>query len=160
MKVIVSFQNKLDTSATEKTQSDERLSQDKQQLMIHVHQQFLDIDTAIQTISSVQPSSSQTAPQRAPQTVQVQWRNQVNTRGLRGSAGTNERHNPAGRSTDPAGSSTDSSITRNRRRYSVDPIRWTDHRKLDLDMKPEGFVARLSYLSAERPDVRKLDRGV
>ena len=104
-------------------------------------QKFLDIDTAISTISSVQPARSQTAPQPAPQTVQVQRRNQVRTRGLRGSAGTNERHNPAGRSTDPARSSTDSSITGNRRRYSVDPKRWTDHRKLDLDMKPEEFVA-------------------
>ena len=42
------------------------------------------------------------------------------------------------------------------RRYSVDPKRWTDHKKLDLDMKPEGFVAwrdrALGYLAAERPD--------
>ena len=27
------------------------------------------------------------------------------------------------------------------RRYCVDPKRWADHRKLDLDMKLAGFVA-------------------
>ena len=40
------------------------------------------------------------------------------------------------------------------------PKRWTDQWKLDLDMKPEGFVAwrdrAFGDLAAERPDIRKL----
>ena len=46
------------------------------------------------------------------------------------------------------------------RKYSVDPKRWADHKKLDLDMKPDGFIAwrdrALGFLAAERPDIRRL----
>ena len=39
----------------------------------------------------------------------------------------------------------------------MDAERWTDHRKLDLDMKPEGFVAwRDRALVTWQPDIRKL----
>ena len=42
----------------------------------------------------------------------------------------------------------------------MDPKRWTDHRKLDLDMKPEGFGAwrdrALGYLAPERSYIHKL----
>ena len=71
MKVTVSFRNELDTRAAEKTQSDERLKQDMQHLMIQVHQKFVDVDTAVATISSTQPTSTQIAsqPQAAPQLV-------------------------------------------------------------------------------------------
>ena len=65
MKVTVLFRNKLDTRAAEKTQSDQRLKQDMQQLMIQVHQKFREIDTAI---SSMEAASSLTAPQPAPET--------------------------------------------------------------------------------------------
>ena len=42
---------------TEKTQSDERLKQKTQHLMIQAHQKFLEIDTVISTISSTQAAS-------------------------------------------------------------------------------------------------------
>ena len=46
------------------------------------------------------------------------------------------------------------------RSFSVDPKRWTDHRKLDLDLKPEGFVAwhdrALGNLAPERSDIHML----
>ena len=46
------------------------------------------------------------------------------------------------------------------RRYSVDLKRWTDHKKVGLDMKREVFVVwrdrALGYLTAARPDIRKL----
>ena len=67
MKVIVSFRNKLDTRAAEKTLSDERLKQDIQNLMIQLHQKFVEVDTAVATISSMQTASSQTGSQPAPQ---------------------------------------------------------------------------------------------
>ena len=42
----------------------------------------------------------------------------------------------------------------------MDPKRWTDHKKLDLEMKPEEFVAwrdrALGYPAAECPGIRKL----
>ena len=39
----------------------------------------------------------------------------------------------------------------------MDAERWTDHRTLDLDMKPEGFVAwRDRALVTWQPDIRKL----
>ena len=50
----MSLKNELCTRAAEKTQSDERLKQDSQHLMIQVHQQLFEIDTAISTISSMQ----------------------------------------------------------------------------------------------------------
>ena len=67
MKVIVSFRNELDTRAAEKTLSDERLKQDIQHLMIQLHQKFVEVDTAVATISSMQTASSQTGSQPAPQ---------------------------------------------------------------------------------------------
>ena len=66
MKVTESFRNELDTRAAEKTQSDERLKQDMQYLMIQVHQKFVDVNAAVATISSTQPTSSQIASQPAP----------------------------------------------------------------------------------------------
>ena len=42
---------------TEKTQSDERLKQKTQHLMIQAHQKLLEIDTVISTISSTQAAS-------------------------------------------------------------------------------------------------------
>ena len=92
MKVTVSFPNELDTRAAEETQSDERPKQDIQHLMIQVHQKFVDVDAAVATISSTQPTSSQIASQLVPQS---------GPGGCRGSTGTNGRHNPA-RSADPA----------------------------------------------------------
>ena len=42
------------------------------------------------------------------------------------------------------------------RRYSVDPKRWADHRKLDSDMKLAGFVAwhdrELRLLGSRTPE--------
>ena len=69
VKVRVSFQNELNARALEKAQSDESLKQDPQQLMIQVHQNFREDDTAISTISSMHAASIRTAPQRAPQAV-------------------------------------------------------------------------------------------
>ena len=67
MKVIVSFRNELDTRAAEKTLSDERLKQNIQHLMLQLHQKFVEVDTAVATISSMQTASSQTGSQPAPQ---------------------------------------------------------------------------------------------
>ena len=69
MKVMVSFRTQLDTRAVEKTQSDERLKQDMQHLMVQVHHKFVEVDTAIATISSTRAASSQIASQAAPQAV-------------------------------------------------------------------------------------------
>ena len=61
------------------------------------------------------------------------------------------------RSEAPRGPSQETGMSR---RFSVDPERGTDHKKLDLDMKPEGFAAwrdrALGFLAAECPDTRKL----
>ena len=69
MKVIVSFRTQLDTRAVEKTQSDERPKQDIQHLMVQVHHKFVEVDTAVATISSTRAASSQIASQAAPQAV-------------------------------------------------------------------------------------------
>ena len=66
-KVIVSFWNKLDRRATEDKQSDGRLKQDTKHFMIQVHQKFVEVDTAVATISSTQTASGQTASRLAPQ---------------------------------------------------------------------------------------------
>ena len=63
----MSFGNELDTRAVEKTESDERLKQEIRHLTTQVLQKFVEIDTAISTISSMHAASSQAAPQSAPQ---------------------------------------------------------------------------------------------
>ena len=55
MKVTVSFRNEFDTRAAEKIQSDCWLKQDFDQLMIQVHQTFIEIDTAISRCSQTAP---------------------------------------------------------------------------------------------------------
>ena len=69
MKVIASFWVELVTRAAEKAQSDERLKQDIQRLMMQVRQKFVEVDETVATISSTQTASSQTASQPAPQVV-------------------------------------------------------------------------------------------
>ena len=111
MKVIVSFRNLLDTRAAEKTLSDERLTQDIQHLMIQLHQKFVEVDTAVATISSMQTASSQTGSQPAPQAahssyrklLQVQQRSGARTRGLpRHARSRMSDTTPHGKSADPA----------------------------------------------------------
>ena len=152
MKVIVSFRAELDTRAAEKAQSDELLKQDIQRLMMQVYQKFVEVDAAVATISSTQTASGQTASQPAPPVV-PQFVPQAAP-----SATAQPGQSPWDAGTpQPRDSSQETEMSR---RYSVDPKRWTDHKKLDLDVKPEGFVAwhdrALGYLAAERPDIRKL----
>ena len=66
MKVFLSFRNELDTRAAVKTKSDEGLKRDTQHLTIQVHQKFVEVDTAIATISPTQIASSQTASRLVP----------------------------------------------------------------------------------------------
>ena len=116
MKFTVSSTNELDTRSMEKAESDERLKQDLQHLMVQVRQKCLETGTAISTISSMQASSSQTAPQPSRQTVfKCNGATEPGPVSCRGSAATTETHNPAWRNTNPARRSTDSSITRNQR---------------------------------------------
>ena len=152
MKVIVSFRAELDTRAAEKAQSDELLKQDIQRLMMQVHQKFVEVDAAVATISSTQTASGQTASQPAPRVV-PQFVPQTAP-----SATAQPGQSPWDAGTQqPRDSSQETEMSR---RYSVDPKRWTDHKKLDWDVEPEGFVAwhdrALGYLAAERPDIRKL----
>ena len=171
MKVIVSFWNELDTRAAEITQSDDRLKHDIQHLMIQMHQKFVKVDTVVATNSSTQTASSQTAsqpvpqaasllvPQTAPsataQTSQDPWA--AAAAQSRMSDTIPQGGEPTPQSEAPRAPSQE---TETPRRYSVDPKHWTDHRKLDLDMKPEGFVAwrdrALGYLAAESPEMCKL----
>ena len=96
-------------------------------------------------------SSRQAAPQAE---VQVQRHNRVKTNGLPGQRRMSDTAPQGGMPTAPR------QETETPRRWSVDPKCWSNHEKLELDMKPEGVVAwrdrALGYLAAERPDVRKL----
>ena len=101
--------------------------------MMQVHQKFVEVDAAVATISSTQMVSGQTASQPAPRVVpqfvpQTAPSATAQPRESPGDAGTSQ----------PRDLSQETDMLR---RYSVDPKRWTDHKKLDLDMKPEGFVA-------------------
>ena len=171
MKVTASFWVELDTRAAEKAQSDERLKQDIQRLMMQVRQKFVEVDETVATISSTQTASSQTASQPAPQVVpqfvpqtapsataqpgQHPWAagaTQSRTSDTIPQGGVSNPQSEAPR--DP------SQETEVSRRYSVDTKRWTEHENLGLDRKPEEFVAwcdrALGYLAAERRDTRKL----
>ena len=162
------MQRLIESAEIEKTQFDERLKQDMQHLMIRVHQKFVEVDTAVATISSMQTANSQTAsqsaPQAAPQLVPQTAPSATAQpsrlpRQHRHECGTQARkeecrpHSVKHRELHHKRAETP-------RKYSVDPKRWTDHRKLDLDMKPKGFVAwrdrAFGYLAAERTDIRKL----
>ena len=66
MRVIVSSRSELDTRTTEKTESEEKLQQEIQQLMIQLPQKCVEIVAAISTISSMQAASSHGA-HRLPQ---------------------------------------------------------------------------------------------
>ena len=171
MKVIVSFRAELDTKAAERAQSDERLKQNIQRLMMQVHQKFVEVDAAVATISSTQTSSSQIASQPAPRVVpqfvpqsapsatahpsQSPWDAVASQSRVSDTIPQGRVSNPQSKAPRDPSQETEMS-----RRYSVDPKRWTDHKKLGLDMKPEGFVAwrdrALGYLAAERPDISKL----
>ena len=130
MKVIVLFRAELDTRAAEKAQSDEFLKQDMQRLMMQMHLKFVDVDAAVATISSTQTASGQTASQPAPRVV-PQFVPQTAPSATA----------QPGQSPWDAGTIHSHDIHRKRPKCRVDPKRWTDHKKLDLDVKPEGFVA-------------------
>ena len=137
--------------------------------MMQVHQKFVELDAAVATISSTQTASNQSAsqptpwvvpqfvPQNAPsdtaQPSQSPWDARAAQLRTSDTIPQEEVSNP--QSEAPRGPSQETEMSR---RYSVDPKRWTDHKK--LDMKPEGFAAwrdrALGYLAAERPDIRKL----
>ena len=127
---MVSFRNELDNQVAEKTQSDERLKQDLQHVVIQLHQKFLDIDTAISTLVDVRCKQPDCSANRS----KCNGANEPGPVGCRGSAASKERRNPASRNTNPARTSTDSSITRNRNTTQVQRGPET------LDRRPEaGF---------------------
>ena len=169
MKVIVSFQTQLDTRAVEKTQSDERLKQDIQHLMVQVHHKFVEVDTAVATISSKRTASSQIASQAAPQAVP----RFVPQTAPSATAQPSQDPWSAGAAVSPMTTQSRKEECRPRKvkhrgfRHKRDvtqvqcgPTRWTDHWNLDLEMKPEGSVAwrdrAFGDFAAERPDIRKL----
>ena len=111
---------------------------------------FLEIDTAIPTISSMQAASSQTAPQLAPRTVPSATAQPIQDPWPAAAAHSRTTTQPGGTPTPQGGAPTaPSQETETPRRCSVDPKRWTDHRKLDLDLKPEGSVAWRDRLLGE-----------
>ena len=136
-----------------------------------MHQKFVEVDAAVANFSSTLAASSQTSSQPAPRVVP----HFVPQTGPSATAQPSESPWDAGASqsrvsdTIPQGRVSNpqsetprdpSQETERSRRYSLDPKRWTDPKKLGLDMKPEGFVVwhdrALGYLAAERPDIRKL----
>ena len=135
MKVIVSFRNELDVSRNSLT-----------------------------TISSKQAASrGVSAPQPAPQTVpKCSDTTKSGPVRCRCSAFMNERHNPAGRNTEPARRSTDGTVTRNQNTTQVQrgPETFDRPQEAGSEFETRRFVAwcdrALVYLAAERPDVRKL----
>ena len=93
--------------------------------MKQVRQKFVKVDAAFATISSTQTASSQNASQTVPR-IAPQFSPQTAP-----SATAQPGQSPwDARASQPRNSSQETEMSR---RYSVDPKRRTDHKKLDLD---------------------------
>jgi hypothetical protein len=159
--IIVAFRTELDNRTAARTSRDETLRDELRALLVRVHEKFVELDGALARIRVSQPASapspgvtatttSSTTPAAAglPQSMPDPWAAAAAAAAARSGAGP-QTSTPM---TSPPGI--------DNRKYKVEYKNWGGHRNLDLDVNPEGFVAwrerALGYLSADRPDIRKL----
>jgi hypothetical protein len=148
MRTIVAFRAELDSRATARARADEELKNELRGLVIKVHEKFVDLENTIALMKRIDDTHTTT---------------------MTAGSGTTSQQDPwaaaaAARPPPPAGAGnyvpTPPGMGDTTRKYKVEPRNWGDHRRLDLDIQPESFVAwrdrALGFLSADRPDVRRL----
>jgi hypothetical protein len=169
MNIVSAFRSELDLRTAARVTSDEALKDELRALVTRVHEKFVELENAMNSMrmaATTAPTSSSAAaaaapPPRVPTTTTTPATSASSAAGpdpwaaaaaaaaaaRQGATGTYGAPSPVS----PPGLD---------KKYKIDNKNWGNHKCLDLDMNPEGFIAwrerALGHLCAARPDVRKL----
>jgi len=165
-RIIVDFRAELDLRDATRNAQEEALKGELRQLVQSVQDKFLLVGQAMAALNQAQANAA-TAAATVPAGPQLDpWAASRATAAAVGTAAPAAPAGPPGVGPAPAaapawpGGPTPAAAPAWPTPFRVDRRDWGDHKRLDLDTRPDGYVAwrdrALGHLAKDRPDVRRL----